>query len=109
MFLPTLSHAPHASPLCPAVTAWRLTCNGSGHFQKSVPSLIHYPALCCGSTTWGQTGISLYQARTGEGLDLSERIDSHAAVNAGAVLLPRPLPHSHSLMGPALTTDPNCL
>lgn len=64
---------------------------------------------CCCSTTWGQAGISLYQARTGEGLDLSECIDSQAATYAGAVPLPRPLPHSYSLMGPALTTDPNCL
>lgn len=59
-----------------------------------------YCCCCCCSTTWEQAGISLYQARTGEGLDLSERIDSQAATYAGAVPLPRPLPHSHSLMGP---------
>ena len=64
---------------------------------------------CCCSTTWAQAGISLYQARTGEGLDLSECIGSQAVAYAGAVPLPRPLPPSHSLMAPALTTDPNCL
>lgn len=71
----------------------------------------HRRCCCCClcSTTWAQAGISLYQARTGEGLDLSDYIGSQAVAYAGAAPLPRPLPHSHSLMGLALTTDPNCL
>lgn len=51
----------------------------------------------------------MYQARTGEGLDLSGCIDSRVSTLGGAVLPPRPVPRGLSLMGPALTTDPNCL
>lgn len=110
MFLPAPSHVPHApSPppflsCCDRIEAdlpWQWSFSGVSAFSCYV--------ILCYCTTWERAGISLYQARTGEGLDLSERIDSQASTYAGVVPLPRPLPHSDSLMGPALTTDPNCL
>lgn len=79
------------------------TCRGAAHFQESCV-FSHW----CRCTAWDQAGIGLHQAGTGEGLDLSGRIDSRVST-FGAVPLTRPVPRALSLMGPALTTDPNCL
>ncbi len=110
MFLPTPITCATRPPLlsCDRVEAdllWQWSFLGVSAFSAAYSIM----RCCYCSTTWEQAGISLYQARTGEGLDLSECIDSQAATYAGAVPLPWPLPHSHSLMGPAVTTDPNCL
>lgn len=45
IFFPTPSHMPYFPLFSPVMTAERLTCHGSSHFQESVRSLLHYPAL----------------------------------------------------------------
>lgn len=82
VFSPTLP----GFPFSPAAT-----CHDGLHFpqNKKNKKEVHR-ILCCGTprgrrgTMWARAGISLYQARTGEGLDLSERIGSPAAACARA-------------------------
>lgn len=96
----------------PAVIVWKLTHRGSSRFQEARRSLLRYPVLLLLLLLQPCVGAGWYQLVPGEdreGLDLSEYIGSHSLAFAGAVPLLRPLPHSHSLMGPAMTTDPNCL
>lgn len=103
-----LCHAPHAPVFPPP-------CCGLTEPDPSFPRVSAFfatsshAAATSAAPRGNEAGISLYQARTGEGLDLSECIDSQAATYASAAPLPRPLPHSRSLMGPVVTTDPNCL